>query len=175
LGVEFPRHSRSDAGAFAVNDSTAHALQMFLSIALEWLIPMQTWQLNSRSKKMQETIYKEIDIKVDGNTMEVCATGKFEKRDYEMFVPAAEKLIKEHGKIRVLFVMQDFHGWTAGAVWEDIKFDLRHFNDIERLAIVGESKWEQGMAVFCRPFTTASMKYFDISKLEEARQWIAEE
>ncbi len=36
-------------------------------------------------------------------------------------------------------------------MWEDIKFDMKHFADIERLAIVGESKWEKGMAVFRRP------------------------
>ncbi len=124
---------------------------------------------------MQETTYKEIDINIEGKTVEVVATGKFEKQDYELFAPAAERLIKEHGKIRVLFVMHDFHGWTAGAVWEDIKFDLKHFNDIERLAIVGDSKWEHGMAIFCRPFTTASIKYFDSSKLEKAREWIAKD
>lgn len=123
---------------------------------------------------MQETNYKEIDIAVEGNTIEVAATGKFEKRDYELFTPAAEELIKEHGKIRVLFIMHEFHGWTAGAIWEDIKFDLKHFNDIERLAIVGESKWEKGMTTFCRPFTTAKIKYFDIASLDDARIWIAE-
>jgi hypothetical protein len=106
--------------------------------------------------------------------MEVAATGKFEKKDCEQFVPTAEKLIKEHGKIRVLFVMHDFHDWTGGALWEDIKFDLNHFKDIERLAIVGETKWEKGMSVFCRPFTTAKIKYFDEVDLVEARKWIAE-
>ena len=124
---------------------------------------------------MQETKYKAVEIEVQGKTMEVNVTGKLEKSDYELFVPAAEGLIEEQGKIRVLFVMHDFHGWSAGALWEDIKFDLKHFNHIERLAIVGDSKWEHGMAIFCRPFTTASMKYFDISKVDEARQWINED
>lgn len=124
---------------------------------------------------MKQSTYKEIDIRIEGKTMEVFATGKFEKRDYETFVPAAEKLIKEHEKIRVLFVMHDFHGWTASAAWEDFKFDLKHFNHIERLAIVGEAKWEKGMATFCRPFTTAKIKYFDRSQLNAARQWIAED
>ena len=123
---------------------------------------------------MQKTVYKELDIQVEGKTMEVVATGKFEKKDYELFVPTAEELIKEHGKIRVMFIMKDFHGWTAGAVWEDIKFDLKHFNHIERLAVVGESKWEKGMAAFCRPFTTARIKYFDTSQLDEAREWMSE-
>ena len=124
---------------------------------------------------MQETTYKAIEFEIEGKKMEVSVTGKLDKADYELFVPAAEELIKEQGKIRVLFIMHDFHGWSAGGLWEDVKFDLKHFNHIERLAIVGESKWEQGMAVFCRPFTTASLKYFDISKLDEARQWIDED
>ncbi len=61
-----------------------------------------------------------------------------------------------------------------GALWEDIKFDWRHFSDIERLAIVGDSKWEAGMAVFCKPFTTAKIRYFDESKAAEASAWIHE-
>ena len=122
---------------------------------------------------MNTTSYKAIDIKMTGNIMEVAVTGKLEKSDYELFVPAAEEAIRELGKLRVLFVMHDFHGWTAGGLWEDLKFDLKHFNHIERLAIVGETKWEKGMSLFCRPFTTAKIRYFDISRIDEARQWIA--
>lgn len=69
-----------------------------------------------------------------------------------------ERLVKQHGKIRMLVEMHDFHGWTAGALWEDVKFDAKHFHDIERLALVGETKWEKGMAVFCKPFTTAASR-----------------
>jgi hypothetical protein len=56
-----------------------------------------------------------------------------------------------------------------------LKFDFKHWKDIERLAIVGESKWEAGMAVFCKPFTTAKIQYFDHSKLAEAKSWIESE
>ena len=54
------------------------------------------------------------------------------------------------------------------------KFDVKHFSDIERLAMVGDSKWESGMAKFCKPFTTAKVKYFDEAKLTEAETWISE-
>ena len=108
----------------------------------------------------------------DGKIVEVNATGKLTKEAYEEFVPMTEQKIKAHGKIRILFVMHDFHGWSAGAAWEDLKFDLKHFNDIERLAIVGETKWEKGMSVFCRPFTTAKIKYFDHTDIDKAREWI---
>ncbi|NIR52314.1 STAS/SEC14 domain-containing protein [candidate division KSB1 bacterium] len=116
----------------------------------------------------------EIEEQAGGKVVEVGVTGKLATEDYEMFVPEIERLIQEHGKIRILLKLIDFHGWTAGALWEDIKFDVKHFNDIERLAVVGDSKWEQGMTVFCKPFTTADIRYFDRSKLEEAQQWIRE-
>ena len=100
------------------------------------------------------------------------ATGKLSKEDYEKFVPLTEEKIGHFGKIRILFIMHDFHGWDAGALWDDIKFDAKHFNQIERLAIVGESKWEHGMSAFCRPFTTASIKYFDQADIAQAREWV---
>jgi SpoIIAA-like len=108
-----------------------------------------------------------------GNVLEVTVSGKLTQEDYQHFVPAFERLVKEHGKIRVLFEMADFHGWQAGALWADIKFDLKHFSHIERLAMVGDKKWEQGMAAFCRPFTTAEVQYFDGAALQQARAWLA--
>ena len=108
----------------------------------------------------------------EGKVLTVKAVGTLTKEDYEAFVPRVEHLMQQFGKIRILFEMKDFHGWSAGALWEDIKFDIRHFRDIERLALVGDRKWEKGMSVFCKPFTAAKVKYFDVSGAEEARDWI---
>ena len=56
----------------------------------------------------------------------------------------------------------------AGALWEDIKFDMKHHGDIERLAFVGEKAWAAWMAKICRPFTSANIKYFDASEKDAA-------
>ena len=109
-----------------------------------------------------------------GKILVVHVTGKVVKTDYEHFVPEFERLVRQQGKLRVLFDMADFHGWDAGALWEDIKFDIKHFADIERLAMVGEKKWQQGMATFCTPFTTATIRYFDHADVAEARKWLDE-
>jgi hypothetical protein len=110
-----------------------------------------------------------------GRVLEVRVTGKLTKESYQKFVPAVDAQIRDHGKLRILFIMQDFHGWTAGAVWEDLKFDLKHWKDIERLAVVGDKQWEKGMASFCKPFTKAKIQYFDITQLDAARQWVESE
>jgi hypothetical protein len=107
-----------------------------------------------------------------GRVVEVRVAGKLTHDDYREFVPAFERLIKQYGKVRVLLEMADFHGWEAAALWDDIKFDMKHFSDIERLAMVGDKAWEKGMSAFCRPFTTARIRYFDKSAIEEARLWL---
>lgn len=108
----------------------------------------------------------------DGKILKITLSGKLTKEDYGHFVPEVERLVKEHGKIRMLVQMRDFQGWTAGALWQDIKFDLKHFRDIERLALVGDKAWEHGMAWFCNPFTTAVIRYFDVSDLKQAEAWL---
>jgi len=115
-----------------------------------------------------------LEIIAVGKVVHVSVTGKLSKESYQEFVPLLEQQIAANGKVRILFEMHDFHGWTAGAMWEDTKFDFKHWHDIERLAIVGETKWEKGMATFCKPFTTAKIKYFDHAQLEDAKRWIAE-
>jgi hypothetical protein len=107
-----------------------------------------------------------------GKVLEVQVTGKLAHEDYQHFVPEFERLVKQHGKIGVLFEMVDFHGWDGAALWDDIKFDLKHFSDIDRLAMVGHRKWEKGMSVFCRPFTNAKIRYFDRTAIAEAKAWV---
>ena len=104
--------------------------------------------------------------------VEVKVTGKLVKEDYARFVPEIEKLIEQQGKLRILFEMVDFHGWEVSALWEDIKFDVKHFRHIDRLAIVGDKKWEKGMSVFCKPFTSATIRYFDKTDRAAAVAWL---
>jgi len=116
-----------------------------------------------------------VTLNEDGKILEIHVTGKLGKSDYDNFLPRIETLMKAHGKVRMLLYLHEFHGWSVGALWEDLKFDAKHFNDIERLAIVGESKWQEGMSAFCKPFTTAEIKYFDHDQLPAARQWVQAE
>jgi hypothetical protein len=101
-------------------------------------------------------------------------SGKLHDQDYKTFVPLVDDAIARDGKVRMLAQFHDFHGWDAHALWDDVKFSTTHCTKIERIAIVGEKKWEEGMAKVCKPFTMAKIKYFDASQADEARQWLAE-
>jgi hypothetical protein len=40
--------------------------------------------------------------------------------------------------------------------------------------MVGDKKWQQGMATFCKPFTKATVRYFHHADAAEARKWLDE-
>jgi hypothetical protein len=107
-----------------------------------------------------------------GKLVAVQVTGKLLKADYERFVPELDRLIRQHGKLCLLFELTDFHGWEAGALWDEIKLDIKHFADIERLAVVGDKRWEHDMVTFYKPFTKATIRYFDQATAAEARKWL---
>jgi len=114
---------------------------------------------------------KELD---NGTLLEVHLSGKLVKKDYETFLPAVERLVKQHDRHLMLVELHDFHGWTGARYGRTSSSTRKHFNDIERLAITGENKWEKGMAAFCQPFTRAKVCYFDHIRAAEARDWLAQ-
>jgi len=107
-----------------------------------------------------------------GKILAVRVSGKLVNADY--CVPEFERLLRQHGRLHVLFDVTGFHGWEAGALWDEIKFDIKHFADIERIAVVGDKKWQHGMATFFKPFTKATTQYFDRADATEARKWLGE-
>lgn len=109
-----------------------------------------------------------------GSILVVHVVGTLVKADYGPFVSEFERLLRLHGKLNVLFNMTGFHGWDAGAALEDLKFDRKHFADIGRLAAVGDRQWQHAVAVFFKPFTKATIRYFDQADAAEARQWLGE-
>lgn len=116
-----------------------------------------------------------VDEEVHGKVLEVALHGRLGREDYERIALATEAMIREHGEIRILITMHDFQGWDASALWEDIKWNTRHFNHVERMAVVGEKTWHKWVTVFCKPFTAAHVRYFTSGKLDEARAWVGNE
>lgn len=107
-----------------------------------------------------------------GKVVDIHVSGKLKKTDYEQFVPAFDRLVRQHGKLQVLFDMTGLRGWELGALWEDTKFAINHFADIEKLAMVGEKWWQHVMATICKPFTRAKIRYFEHDAVADAREWL---
>jgi hypothetical protein len=101
-------------------------------------------------------------------------SGKLHDEDYKQFVPAVDAAIAARGRVRLLAHFVDFHGWDMHALWDDIKFSTTHCNKMDRIALVGDKRWEKGMATVCKPFTMAKVRYFDAAQIDEAWKWLEE-
>lgn len=116
----------------------------------------------------------EMNVRANGSVLHVRVMGKLTEADYERFVPEIERVIMQGDSLRMLIELHDFKGWTAGALWDDIEFNMQYLNCVDRLAIVGDSKWQKGVAIFCMPFTHADVRYFGHGTLTEAKSWVFE-
>ena len=77
-----------------------------------------------------------------GEIVVVTASGRLVAEDYRRFTPAFERLARSRGPLRVLLELPGFRGWEAGALWEQLKFDVTHQWAFRRIAVVGERRWQ---------------------------------
>ncbi len=108
----------------------------------------------------------------DSNIIYTTSTGKLDKQDYQKLLPLAEEKIAKHGKVRWYFEMENFHGWNLDTFLTDLKFDFKHAHDFEKVAMVGDKKWEEWMARLMKAFISADIKYFKTAEKQLADQWI---
>lgn len=106
------------------------------------------------------------------NVIATKAIKKLTKSDYSTLLPILVSRLQTYKKIRWYFEMEDFQGWELKAFWQDVKFDMRHANDFEKIAMVGEKKWQEWMTDFMKPFTVAEIKFFEMKERDTALEWI---
>ena len=108
----------------------------------------------------------------EGNLLATRATGNLTEADFDKLLPLLNNIVERYKKIRWYFEMEGFEGWTPKAFWKDLKFDVQHANDFEKVAMIGDKKWEKWMTDLMKPFTSAEVKFFDLEEKEIAKKWI---
>lgn len=113
-----------------------------------------------------------INQESNSNILYTTAINKLDQTDYDQLLPVVKNIIEQHGKVRWYFEMNDFDGWTLEALWSDFKFDVKHRNDFEKVAMVGRKDWMDWMTQLMKPFTSAEIRFFELEEQFEAKQWI---
>lgn len=115
----------------------------------------------------------ELQEEMNGKLIVVRLTGTLHKEDYQGVLPRIEQAIAAFGKLRFLVVMQEFHGWAPDSLMSELHIDVKHALHVERMAMVGETRWQHAMAVVSKVLTPAQVRWFPLEKLAEARAWVA--
>lgn len=112
-------------------------------------------------KRLDDTVFMALSI-----------SGKFTHEDYERFVPMVENILKDckEPSISVLADIRKFEGWEIHAMWDDLKFSLKHFTKFNKIAVVGNKKWEEFIVKISNLWTPYEIVFFE--DYDEATEWV---
>lgn len=117
------------------------------------------------------TIIKELPEDILG----ILVSGKTTVEDYDRLNPIMEKYEQKHKHIKMLIQIPELD-FTAGALWEDIKFGFKHLEAISALAIVSDKKWiEQSMDAFGSIMPGIAAEGFEVHDIAKAIEWLEKE
>lgn len=108
----------------------------------------------------------------DGLVM-VRFSGKLKVAELQAVQKAAGDAISRNGKVRVLCLAEDFDGWEKSEDWGDVSFQAEYDPFIEKIAIVGDRKWEELALLFTsKGIRRVPIEYFAPRELGKAYQWL---
>ncbi len=85
------------------------------------------------------------------------------------------RTIDAGAKPRLLAILDEFEGWERGADWNDLDFLFSHSQEIARIAIVVDPRWEVPALAFAGAgVRRAPVKLFPPNELAQARKWLAQ-
>ena len=100
-------------------------------------------------------------------------TGKLTHPELVALQESVTGIIRQQGKVRVLIVAEDFQGWEKGGDWGDLSGQMENDAHTEKMAIVGEKKWEDLALVFAaKGLRKFPIEYFQPADLAKARAWL---
>jgi hypothetical protein len=108
----------------------------------------------------------------ENHVMTVTVSSCVRKDDYDQILPRLEEVLAKQDKVGFFIKLEDVTGFEADALWEDIKFDVRHRKQYGRTAIVGDSKWQEWGTKIANLFFRAEMRFFTEDQAEQAWAWV---
>ena len=63
-------------------------------------------------------------------------SGKITRPEFNKMVEKLEAALNSHGKVRVYVELEGFGGVAMDSLLEDLKFGIRHWNDVDRKVVV---------------------------------------
>ncbi len=107
------------------------------------------------------------------NLLVVRITGLLKKSELDTVLGVEARQWTLATTVKVLVVAENFQGWERGADWGDISFLVENDDRIEKIAIVGDPKWEDEFLVFAGAgYRQAQVRFFPSTLRAQARAWL---
>ncbi len=99
-------------------------------------------------------------------------SGTLDDGDNEWLIPRLKATVDMFGYTNILIEINDFHGSKLKTVWDDIKLGLKYKDKVNRVAIVGDNKWEKVATKVSNTIMRPNIEYFEKTDIEFAWRWL---
>lgn len=100
------------------------------------------------------------------------ASGKYTKEDNQKVFPALEAALEDHGKLHFYIEIDDLSGAEAGALKEDLLFDIKHKDRYGRIAVVGERSWQEWVTKMSDLLFDSPVRFYEKAEANDAWEWV---
>jgi hypothetical protein len=110
-----------------------------------------------------------------GSVVGYRVVGKVTADDYQKLNPEVQALVDQYDDVCLLLDLQEFSGEEVKAWLPDMKFGHRFHDKIERMAVVGDKRWEKWLTALADPFYAKDAKLFHSDEADKAWAWLRED
>jgi len=105
---------------------------------------------------------------------EIRVHGRLTHEDYRVMIPVIERTLEAAAgrELDLLVDMRAFGGWTFEAAFDDMRFGMKIRNAFDKMAVVGDKKWEEISTKLMNHLSRGEMRFF--TDYDEALRWVAE-
>ena len=100
-------------------------------------------------------------------------SGKLEAEDYRDKLQPALQQAAADGEVRILIVIPTFEGFSAGALWQDLRMGVEHWRAWKRIALVTDIEWMTRGSEWFGWMTPGELKHFPLAERTAAIAWAA--
>ena len=106
------------------------------------------------------------------NLIEIAVHGKITKDDFEALVPKIDAFTESRDKIKILEIVNEFHGIEPSALLDGVRLDLKYLDKFSHCAVVSNKGWMGPLARVASTLTSIEVRTFEGDQTEAARQWL---
>ena len=108
------------------------------------------------------------------NVLGVEVSGKLTHEDYvEGMLPLCDEMLEKHKPLKMMLVIaKDFDGMELSAMWDDMSYGIRHWNDLSHIAFVTDKGWVRNMTALFKPFFPGEVNFYRLDEVDQAKDWI---
>lgn len=102
-------------------------------------------------------------------------SGVLQQSEFVATQDVVARAIDAGSKPCLLAILENFEGWEQGVAWGNLDFMYWYANEITKIALVGEPRWEKEALAFAGAGSrSAPVKFFPSDQEAQARAWLSE-